>query len=107
MFLDVDVVEFTDDLIPYRNVLINVRNIAHIEAINSRHQAMYAANRERAQLEKEDNPSVQVSNVTELPSGGAMLLCNDGSGRSAVYYTVTTYSDVRTQVLRLNQQSAT
>jgi hypothetical protein len=106
MFLDIDVVEFNDTAIPYRNILLNLSEVSHIEQTNNRHQEMYAAGRQRAIEDHEDDPSVPISPVVHLPQQGAMLVVRTPSGHSHIYYTVTPFTDIRTQVLRLNNTSA-
>jgi hypothetical protein len=96
MFIEVDVVEFSDANIPYRTILLNARSITHIEPIAKKHHALYEAGRNQAIINKETDPNVVVSPVENLPPKGAMMFL---IGNSALYYTVTPYEQIRTYLL--------
>lgn len=102
MFLDLDVVEFNDSSIPYTSVLLNISMVRQIQRITTRSQERYTRSREQAMVEKEDNPEVFVSDVTELPMHGAEIILL--SPQLGIYYTVTPYEDVRRQALELTRR---
>jgi hypothetical protein len=96
MFIEVDVVEFSDDSIPYRTVLLNTRSIIHVEPIAKKHHMQYEAGRNQAIINKETDSNVVVSPVESLPTKGAVMFV---IGHQVCYYTITPYEEIKTNLL--------
>lgn len=103
MFLDIDVVEFNDASIPFTSILLNAAMVRQIQRVTTRTQERYAKHRAELIAQREDDPNVFVSDVEELPSGGAEVILI--SAQLGVYYTVTPFEEVRRQAQAINRRT--
>ena len=100
MFIEIDVVEFTDNDIPYTTIMVNLRSIIHIQPIGKRHRDQYTAGREAAKEKQLLDPNIIVSPIEDLPNSGAVMYLLGGH-QAPVYYTVTPYTDIKEAILKL------
>tara|TARA_S200002703_G_scaffold79189_1_gene68173 strand:- start:299 stop:622 length:324 start_codon:yes stop_codon:yes gene_type:complete len=104
MFLDLDVVDFSDNEVPFINVVINASLVRQVQRIDSGVQESYERGREDAKDKQMDDPDVKVSPITELPSQGAMIVMI--APHFGTYYTVTPFDEVKKQFLGLGRGSS-
>ena len=97
MFLDLDVVDFNDDNVPFVSILLNSALVRQVQPIDNTTQSHYTAGREKALEEQRDDPNVKVSPIMELPGQGAII--HMLSPHLGTYYTVTPYPEVKRQFL--------
>ena len=97
MFLDLDVVDFSDSDVPFINVIINGSLVRQVQRIDSGVQESYDRGREEAREKQLDDPEVKVSPVEELPSHGAMVVMI--APHFGTYYTVTPFDEVKKQFM--------
>lgn len=102
MFIEVDVVEFTDREIPYTTVLVNLNAIAHVQPIGKRHRELYAIGRNNAIEKQLIDPNVMVSPIEHLPNSGAVLHVMGGH-LAPTYYTVTPFSEIKDAILKFQK----
>lgn len=101
MFIEVDVVEFTDKDIPYTTIMLNMNSVGQFQPIAKRHREAYTAGRNMAIEKSQTDPNVKVSAVEELPHNGAIMSLVG----HAVLYTVTPFADVKKAVLEAQGNS--
>lgn len=101
MFLDLDVVEFQDADVPFTNIILNSAMVRQVQRIDSNIQSRYLEGRERAIVDKEDDPNITVPTVEELPSQGAVIMML--SPQLGSYYTVTPYEEVKRQLMNVGR----
>jgi len=104
MFLDLDVVDFSDKEVPFINVVVNASLVRQVQRIDSGVQESYDRGREEAKERQLDDPAEKVSPITELPSQGAMIVMI--APHFGTYYTVTPYDEVKKQFLGLGRSSS-
>tara|TARA_S200002703_G_scaffold143328_2_gene136307 strand:- start:420 stop:761 length:342 start_codon:yes stop_codon:yes gene_type:complete len=101
MFLDLDVVDFSDNEVPFINVVVNASLVRQVQRIDSGVQDSYNRGREEAKERQLDDPNEKVSPITELPSQGAMIVMI--APHFGTYYTVTPFEQVKEQFLGLGR----
>jgi len=99
MFLDLDVVDFTDSDAPFISILLNGSLVRQVQPIDKGIQERYVESRNDAIEKQEDDPNVLVSDVEELPGQGAAIFMI--APQLGVYYTVTPYAQVKEQFMEL------
>lgn len=95
MFIEIDVVEFTDVNVPYTTILLNAGTIRQAQPIDTNHRQSFKETRAQRLADKEDDPKVEVTGVEELPHGGGVLYLLSGG----VYYTVEDWASVRDKLM--------